>query len=56
MRRLLTIAATGFALLSGCALAPRVSEPVGQSELAALVDAINGAAPLSESYRGTGDG
>ena len=56
MRRLLAIAATAFALLSGCALAPRVFEPVGQSELATLVDAINAAAPLAESYRGTGDG
>ena len=56
MRRLIILAAGVFALLSGCARAPHVAEPVGPSELARLVDTINTAAPGAESYRGTGDG
>lgn len=56
MRRLVILAVGVFALLWGCARAPRVGEPVGPSELAGLVDAINTAAPGAESYRGTGDG
>jgi len=56
VRRLIILAAGVFALLSGCARAPHVAEPVGPSELARLVDTINTAAPGAESYRGTGDG
>ncbi len=56
MRRLLVLAVAVFALLSGCSRAPRVVEPVAPSELAILVNAINGAAPGAKSYRGTGDG
>lgn len=56
MKQLLVLAVAMFAVLSGCSRAPRVVEPVAPSELTALVNAINDAAPGAESYRGTGDG
>ena len=56
MKRFLVLAVAIFALLSGCSRAPRVVEPVAPSDLAALVNAINTAAPGAASYRGTGNG
>ncbi len=56
MRAMLTLGVVTVALLSGCAPAPRVGEPIARSELAALVEAINSGLPDADSYRATGDG
>ncbi|MFH1690149.1 MAG: hypothetical protein ABIE42_07915 [Candidatus Eisenbacteria bacterium] len=56
MRVLPVLGVAVLTLLAGCAPAPRVGEPVGPSELTALVDAINSGLPGADSYRGTGEG
>ena len=47
---------TALALLAGCTGAPEVAEPVAQSQLESLAEALNAGVPDAGSYRGAGSG